>query len=152
MHGCPAAQIVQARSPVGPTLMPVPQWWRHNVPLCLPDVADWPIVELPDETPRPPGRSSYKKARRPAAPPATGAHELVAPPAAHLNSTTEHMDPWVVLDLNSPPRLATEGRQAPWSGSALASPPWALAVPAPNSPVTTQSVDNNIDVGLGRCS
>ena len=61
VHGCPAAQVVQARSPVGPTLVPVPHWWRRNVPLCLPDVADWPIVELPDKAPHPPGRSSYKK-------------------------------------------------------------------------------------------
>ena len=47
MHGGPAAQIAQACPPVGPTLVPVPQWWRCDVPLCLPDVTNWPIVEVP---------------------------------------------------------------------------------------------------------
>ena len=90
MHGCPAARVVQARPPVGPTPVPVPQWCRRDVPLCLPDTADWPIVELPDRELRPPGRSSYRKARRPSAKPSTRTRERVSPPTAHLNSTTEH--------------------------------------------------------------
>ena len=156
MHGRPAAQIVQESPPVGPTLVPVPQWWRCDIPLCLPDAADWPVVEVSRESPRPAGRSSYKKARRPAAHSASRACDLVAPHTAPLNSTTSDMDPWVVLDttgkqlpwsgstldLNSP-------RQRPWSGAALASPPWDLALPDPSSPVTTHGClwyhDNDID-------
>lgn len=156
MHGRPAAQIVQRSPPVGPTLVLVPQWWRCDVPLCLPDVTDWPIVEVPQEAPRPAGRSSYKKTRRPTALSAPRACDLVAPPTAPLNCTTSNMDPWVVLDttgrqipwagsaldLDSP-------RQMPWSGSALANPPWDLILPAPNSPVTTHGclwyTDSEID-------
>ena len=115
-----------------------------DIPLCLPDAADWSIVEVPRKAPRPAGRSSYKKARHPAAPSASHACDLVAPHTAPLNSTTSDMDPWVVLDttgeqipwpgstldLDSP-------RQMPWSGAALASPPWDLVLPGPSSPVTT---------------
>jgi len=156
MYGRPAAQIVQQSPPVGPTLVFVPQWWRCNVPLCLPDVTCWPILEVPHEAPRPAGRSSYKKARRPTALPTPRACDLVAPSTAPLNCTTNSMDPWVVLDttgiqvpwagaaldLDSP-------RQVPWSGSTLASPPWTLVLPAPNSPVTTHGclwyTDSDID-------
>ena len=111
MHGCPAPRMVQRSPPVGPTLVFVPQWWRCNDPLCLPDATDWPIVEVPQEAPRPAGRSSYKKARRPAALSTPCAGDLVAPPTAHLNCTTSNMDPWVVLD--------TTGKQMPWAGAAL---------------------------------
>ena len=144
IHGCPAAQVAPQNPPVGPTLVSAPQWWRYDVPLCLPNVTYWPILEGPHEAPRPAGRSSYKKARRPTALPTPRACDLVAPSTAPLNCTTNSMDPWVVLDttgrqmpwagaaldLDSP-------RQVPWSGSALASPPWELVLPAPDSPVTT---------------
>ena len=144
IHGCPAAQVAPQNPPVGPTLVSVPQWWRYDVPLCLPNVTYWPIFEGPLEAPRPASRSSYKKARRPTAPPTPRACDLVAPSTVPLNCTTSSMDPggvpnatgrqmpWAgaALDLDSP-------RQMPWSGAALASPPWDLVLPAPNSPVTT---------------
>ena len=144
LHGCPAAQVAPRNPPVGPTLVSVPQWWGYDVPLCLPTVTYWPIFEGPLEAPRPASRSSYKKARRPTAPPTPRACDLVAPSTVPLNSTTSSMDPggvlnatgrqmpWAgaALDLDSP-------RQIPWSGAALASPPWDLVLPAPNSPVTT---------------
>ena len=144
IHGCPAAQVAPQNPPVGPTLVSVPQRWRYDVPLCLPNVTYWPIFEGPLEAPRPASRSSYKKAKRPAAPPALRACDLVAPSTVPLNYTSDSMDPrgeldttrrqmpWAgaALNLDSP-------RQMPWSGDALASPPWDLVLPAPNSPVTT---------------
>ena len=70
--------------------------------------------------------------------------ELASPPSAHLNSTTE----LVGLETNAPSSMLTGvDRQAP---SALASPPWSLLMPARSSPVTTQSIDNDIGVGLSR--
>ena len=125
------------------------------------------------------------------------AQELVSPPSAHLNSTTEHVDltttigppsgstsvfdrrgrksksEWQAyaapqdegtypavsvgtvgalgpLEAGTQPSMLTGVcRQAPWSKVALASPPCAVCMPAPSSPVTTQSMDNDIDVGLG---
>ena len=62
LHGCPAAQDAPRVPPVGPTLVPVPQWWCYEVPLRLPDVTHWPVFETPLEAPRPASRSSYKKA------------------------------------------------------------------------------------------
>ena len=127
-----------------------------DIPLSLPDVAVWPIVEVPRKAPRPSGRSSYKKARRPAALSASHADDLVAPLNAPLNSTTSNMDPWVVLDTTGD-QMPWPGstldldnpRQMPWSGAALASPPWDLVLPGPSSPVTTQGCvwynDNNLD-------
>ena len=143
LHGCPAAQDAPRDPPVGPTLVPVPQWWRYEVPLRLPDVTHWPVFETPLEAPRPASRSSYKKAKRPTAAPR--ACDLVSPSNVPLNytssserpegklDTTCRQVPWAgaALDLDSP-------RQMPWSGAALASPPWALVLPAPNSPVTTR--------------
>ena len=144
LHGCPAAQVAPRNPPVGPALVPVPQWWRYDVPLHLPNVTHWPIFERPLEAPRPASRSSYKKAKRPTAPPAPRACDLVAPSTVPLNYTSGSIDPggkldttgrqvpWAgaALNLDSP-------RQMPWSGAALASPPWDLVLPAPNSPVTT---------------
>lgn len=75
--------------------------------------------------------------------------QLASPPSAHLNSTTE----LVGLEADAPSSMLTGvGRQAPLSGSgsALANLPWSLLMPARSSPVTTQSVDNDIGVGLGR--
>ena len=73
--------------------------------------------------------------------------ELALPPSAHLNSTTE----LVGLEPNAPSSmLAGVGPQSPWLGSALASPPCCFLMPARSSPVTTQSIDNDIEVGLGR--
>ena len=144
LHGCPAAQVAPRNPPVGQALVLVPQWWRYEVPLRLPNVTHWPIFERPLEAPRPASRSSYKKAKRPTAPPAPRACDLVAPSTVPLNYTSGSMDPggeldtagrqmpWAgaALNLDSP-------RQMPWSGAALASPPWDLVLPAPNSPVTT---------------
>ena len=108
----------------------------RTLPLCLPDSADWPMVKLPKVL-RP-----YRRARRPTAQTAPGADMPVPPPAAHVNSTAQH----VAL----PASLTAVGRQAPWSGAALAAPPWALVLPAPSSLVTSQSVDNDIGLCLGR--
>ena len=79
LHGCPAAQDAPRDPPVGPTLVPVPQWWRYEVPLRLPNVTHWPIFERPLEAPRPASRSSYKKAKRPTAPTAPRACDRVTP-------------------------------------------------------------------------
>ena len=144
IHGCPAAQTEHRNPHVGPTLVFVPQWWRCNVPLCLPDVTYWPILRETHQARRPAGRSSYKKARRPTSLPTPSPCDMAAPSTAPLDCTANSTDPGVkldtagtqvpwagaALDLDSP-------RQVPWSGSALASPPWTLVLPAPNSPVTT---------------
>ena len=102
----------------------------RNLPLCLPDTTDWPVVELPVVL-RP-----YRKAPRPAALAAPNASVQGPPETAHVNSTTA----LVAL----PASLTSVGRQAPWSGAALAAPPWALVLPAPTSPVTSQAVTNDV--------
>ena len=69
-------------------------------------------------------------------------------PAASVDTAMGTVGP---LSAAAPPSMLTGvGRQAPWSGAALVSPPWAVRMPAPSSPVTTNSIDNDIDVGLGR--
>ena len=242
IHGYTGPWWVEQRSP---TIVLVPQWWRRDVPLCLPDTATHAVAtdevpeaapdEVPEAAPHPTGRSSYRRAHRPR--PQTAPHEahsevqvvqalqqgladmqvtlarlreaqdvdcvtnmqetlamqsevdritremapaiamdqelqelqaavasihelraenaqvlgvpdtpeLALPPSAHLNSTTE----LVGLETNAPSSMLTGvRRQAPWSGSALASPPWSLLMPACNSPVTTQSIDNGGHIRL----
>ena len=209
IHGYTGPWWVEQRSPTGPTIVLVPQWWRRDAPLCLPDTATHAVAtdevpeaapdEVPEAAPHPTGRSSYRRAHRPR--PQTAPHEahsevqvaqalqqivclvqemapaiamdqelqaaiasihnlpaeraqllgvpdtpeLALPPSAHLNSTTE----LVGLETNAPSSMLTGvRRQAPWSGSALASPPWSLLMPACNSPVTTQSIDNGGHIRL----
>ena len=73
--------------------------------------------------------------------------ELALPPSAHLNSTTELAI--VGLETNAPSSMLTGvRRQAPWSGSAMASPPWSLLMPACSSPATTQSINNGGHIRL----
>ena len=61
--------------------------------------------------------------------------EVGSPPAVSLDSAPEGVG---LLDATVPPSSLTGvGRQAPWSGVALASPPWTVCMPAANSPVTT---------------
>ena len=73
--------------------------------------------------------------------------ELATPPSVHLNSTTE----LVGLEPGSPASsLAEVGPQFPRSSFDEQGLPWPLPLLALSSPVTTQSIDNNIEVGLGR--
>ena len=61
--------------------------------------------------------------------------EVVSPPAAHLNGTTESVG---LVDATVPlSSLTGVSRQAPWSGVALVSPPRTVRMPAASSPVTT---------------
>ena len=129
-HRCTGA--LRHTCPMGQWRLTHSQWCdatspcARNRPLCLPDATDWPVVELPVVL-RP-----YRKARRPAALAAPNASVQGPPETAHVNSTTA----LVAL----PAGLTSVGRQAPWSGAALAAPPWALILPAPTSPVTSQAV------------
>ena len=66
--------------------------------------------------------------------------ELALPPSAHLDSTTELVGLECTSPVALPASLTSVGRQAPWSGAALAAPPWALILPASSSPVTSQAV------------
>ena len=73
--------------------------------------------------------------------------QLALPPSAHLNSTTELVD----FEPHAPSSdLAVVGSQSPGSGTAAQGLPWPLLMPALSSPVTTQSIDNDIEIGLGR--
>ena len=73
--------------------------------------------------------------------------ELATPPSAHLNSTTELVG---LEPSSSASSLAEVGPQFPRSSFDEQGLPWPLPMPALSSPVTTQSIDNDIEVGLGR--
>ena len=76
-----------------------------------------------------------------------GTLELATPPSVHLNSTTE----LVGLEPSSPASsLAEVGPHFPRSSFDEQGLPWPLPMPALSSTVTTQSIDNDIGVGLGR--
>ena len=46
-NDCSAPQWVELRSASGPPIVPVPQWWRLDDPLCLPNMQSWdgPIAD-----------------------------------------------------------------------------------------------------------
>ena len=139
-HRCTGA--FRHTSPMGHWELTHSQWCHatcpcaRNLPLCLRDTTDWPVVKLPAVI------RQYRRARRPAAPaaPSTDMQGAQKGPAdielqARANSTT------ALRAL--PTSLTGVGRQAPWSGANLAAPPWDLALPAPSCPVTSQDVTDD---------